>query len=461
MPEKLIIIGGGPAATNALETIRHFTSTAEVTLICDEPVHSRMALPYWLSGQIPEAQTHTGDAGYFRRLQIDARIGQRVTELDGPSRCVTLDSGETLPFDKLLIATGSSPTSIPIPGIDLPGVEHLWTLDQTARVLQAAYGMAHPRVVMIGAGFIGLIVLNAMYKRGWKLAVVERETQLLPRMLDATAASYARDWLATKQVDVHCGASVQAIDADDQGSKRVWLADGCSIPADIVIVAAGVRPNLNLVAGTEIAVDHGILVDDRLQTNVAGIFAAGDVAQGPVRWSDRREVHAIQPTAVDHGRVAGANLAGETIRYAGSLSMNVLDVCGLQGASFGQCQDFQADTMTIANERDYIYRALHWTDDRVTGAMFVGRANNLGMLTDVGMVKGLIQTGVRMGEWKAYLRENPFDIRRAFIARDVPRQLMAQTLLGIPAGARQYRFDKSAARHQPSASHQIYVQQKS
>jgi NAD(P)H-nitrite reductase large subunit len=221
-----------------------------------------------------------------------------------------------------------------------------------------------------------------------------------------------------------------------------------------------VRPNLQLVAGTSIATDQGILVDETLQTSVAGIYAAGDVAQGPVRGSDRREVHAIQPTAVDHGRVAGANLAGQAIRYAGSLAMNVLDVCGLQCASFGQWHDDDGDVMTIANQRDRIYRSLHWTGDCVTGAIFVGQANNLGMLTDVGMVKGLIQTNVEMGEWKEFLRANPFDIRRAFIACDLPRRLMDETLLGAPAEARQFRYDKSAARHQPGSAHQVYVGQK-
>ena len=129
--------------------------------------------------------------------------------------------------------------------------------------------------------------------------------------------------------------------------------------------------------------------------------------------------------------------------------MNVLDVCGLQCASFGHWQDTQAEAFTIHNPRESIYRSLLWTDDRVTGAIFAGQANNLGMLTDVGMVKGLIQSAVSLGPWKQYLRENPFDIRRAFIACDVPNKLMNERLLGEPAAARQYRFDGGAARFQP------------
>jgi NAD(P)H-nitrite reductase large subunit len=300
-----------------------------------------------------------------------------------------------------------------------------------------------------------------MYKRGWKLSVVERESHILPRMLDATAAEYAEAWLAKQHVDVYCDRSVQAIEGGGDGTKLVRLDDGNTIPADIVIVATGVRPNLNLVVGTSIAIDQGILVNEHLETSVPGIYAAGDVAQGPVLFSDQREVHAIQPTAVDHGRVAGANLAGRSISYPGSLSMNVLDVCGLQCASFGQWQDPAAEALTIANPLESIYRSLRWTGDQVTGAIFVGRANNLGMLTDVGMVKGLIQTGVRLGEWKRYLHENPFDIRRAFIACGLPQKLMSASLLGEPAAARQYRHDGQVPRHQVGPPHQIYVGSKS
>ena len=136
-------------------------------------------------------------------------------------------------------------------------------------------------------------------------------------------------------------------------------------------------------------------------------------------------------------------MAGQSIHYAGSLAMNVLDVCGLQCASFGQWQAADGDAITIANPRDFVYRSLHWTGDRVTGALFVGRADHVGMLTDVGMVKGLIQTGVPLGPWKEFLRENPFDVRRAFVACDVPRRLRDETLLGVPAAPRGFRHDET------------------
>jgi NAD(P)H-nitrite reductase large subunit len=452
-----IIIGGGPVATNAIEAIRQFDNgQSQITLICDEPAHSRMALPYWLSGQIPREQTHTADDASFQKLNVEARIGQRVQTVDPVANTVTLADGSKLAFDNLLIATGVSPLKLDIPGIDLPGVQTLWTLDDTQNLLDAAGKSEDPRVLMIGAGFIGFIMLNAMYKRGWQLTVVERESHVLPRMLDGDSAAIVESWLGSKGVNLHTGVTVQAISAADDGSKSVQLADGNKLSADIVIVATGIKPNLDLAGGAGIETDQGILVNDRMQTNFPNIYAGGDIAQGPSLFGGQ-EIHSIQPTAVDHGRIAGANMAGHEVHYPGSLSMNVLDVCGLQNASFGNWGDAAAEAMTICSPDGPVYRKLLWTGDEITGAIFVGRANDVGMLTDVGMVKGIMQTRTQLGTWKPFLAENPFDIRRPYIAAGVAKQLVETTLLGRASQARGYRFGGATAQASVAASHAVYV----
>jgi NAD(P)H-nitrite reductase large subunit len=453
-----VIIGGGPVATNAIESIREFDQgQSQITLVCDEPCHSRMALPYWLSGQIPRGQTMTADDASLNRLNVQARIGVRATKVDPAANTVTLSDGGTLAFDNLLIATGASPAGLSIPGADLPGVQALWTLDQTQSLLDAVGTRSDPRVVMIGAGFIGFIILNAMHKRGWKLTVVEQAPQVLPRMLDAPSAGIVQTWLREQGVGLHLGAQVQAIHEAGDGSKRVELNDGQTVEADVVIIATGIRPNIDLAQGSGIQTATGILVNNRLQTNFPHIYAGGDVAEGPVLFSDRPAIHAIQPTAVDHGRVAGANMAGQDIEYPGSLLMNILDVCGLQCASFGNWSDSQAQPTTIFNNDGKIYRQLLWTGDEITGAIFVGRANDMGMLTDVGMVKGILQTRTPMGAWKQYLAENPFDIRRAYVATGVAQKLAGSTLLGRPTRNRSYRFGDAEPIATPSPSHAAFV----
>lgn len=458
MSKHHVIIGGGPAATNAVETIRQMGDAGDrITLVSDEPAHSRMALPYWLCGNIPREHTHTGDEDYFNRLNVDARIGARATALDTQNNTVSLDNGDTLDYDNLLIATGSSPLDPPIPGTDLPGVQPMWSLAHTQLALDTADGMDQPRVALVGAGFIGFIVLNAMFKRGWKLSVVEREGQVLPRMLDAASASFVESWLGSQNVDVHTGTTVTEIQAADGGSKVVQLSDGSSIEADLVIIATGIRANVGLVDGSGIDVDQAILVNNRMQSSVPNVYAAGDVAQGPVLYSSQPEVHAIQPTAVDQGRVAGANMAGQDVTYPGSLLMNVVDVCGLQCASFGNWNDESAEAITISNPIENIYRKLLWTGDQITGAIFTGRPNDMGMLTDVGMVKGILQTQTPLGAWKGYLSENPFDIRRAYIAAGVAQKLTGATLLGRPTRPRGYRFGNAQPVARVNDAHALFA----
>lgn len=452
-----VIIGGGPVATNALETIRQFDDSP-ITIVCDEPAHSRMALPYWLAGQVVREHTMTADDAYFKKLDVDARIGSRVTKVDTSANELTLSNGGTVAYDNLLIATGSSPVTLPIPGTDLPGVTPLWDLAHTQGVLDAVEGIAKPRIAMIGSGFIGMIMLNAMYKRGWTLTVVEREPQILPRMLSSEAAAIAQAWLGKKGVDVHTGTTATKI-TDVGGAKKIELASGQSIEADVVVIAVGIAPNVDFLEGSGIEHTAGtggaVPVNDRMQTNVSNVYAGGDIACGPVLFGDD-EVHPIQPTAVDHGRIAGANMAGQNVQYPGSLLMNILDVCGLQCASFGQSQS-GADAMTMNNPTGNVYRSLVWSGDQLTGAIFVGQANDMGMLTDVGMVKGIMQTQTSLGPWKAFLAENPFDIRRPYVATGVAAKLRNTTLIGKASKMRQYQFGGAKGAATPSAEHAVFV----
>lgn len=440
MNRKHVIVGGGPAAISAVETIRQFAPADTIALVSDEPAHSRMALPYWISGKIDRDKTLLGDDAYFQRLGVQTHLGVRAQRIDTQRRRLQLSDGEQLPFDCLLLATGCRPLGLPVPGADLPGVQPMWTLAHTQQALDRLRHVASPNVALVGAGFIGMIVLNAMFKRGWRLEVVEREPYVLPRMLPQTASQLAAQWLQRCGVGLHTGATVTAIQRQADGKLAVELGDHPAIGSlDLVIVATGVQPNVELAERAGIQTNFGILVNQRLETNLEGIYAAGDVAEGPVLFSSQPQVHAIQPTAVDHGRLAGANMAGQQRTYPGSLAMNVLDVCGLQCASYGDWSNPDADHFHLSSPSTWVHRQLVWKDDRLVGAVFAGRAADAGMLTDLGMAKGLIQTGVPLGAWKAYLQQHPFDLRRAYVASGAPARLAHSTLIGRPAAPRQYR----------------------
>jgi NAD(P)H-nitrite reductase large subunit len=455
MPKEHVIVGGGPAGLYAIETIREYDKESAITLVCDEPVYSRMSLPYYIAGNIPEDHLMTGSPDFFRALNVRPTLGKRATAVDTKGNRVTLDDGSSLPYDSLLIATGSAAQRLPIPGADQPNVINLWTLDDAKRALTKAKPGAN--VVFIGAGFIGFIILNAMAKVGCKLSVVEIEEQILPRMLDAPGATLVRKWLTDKGVGVFTGTRVTEIGQLTDGRKNVRLSDGRALTADLVVLATGIQPNIDLVKGSDIKTAQGILVNNQLQTSVANVYAAGDVAQGPDLLTGRQEIHAVQPTAQDHGRIAGANMAGQNLRYEGSLLMNILDVIGLHCTSFGLWRDDGRETKTISNASRPVYRKLLFDGDRLVGAILLGPADDVSMLNDMGMVKGFIQTKTALGSWKQYLLKQPLDIRRPYIACKVAEKLLQSTLLKIPTPNRQYRFRNLQPTIKPNPAHQVLV----
>ena len=454
MATRHLIVGAGPAGMYALETIRELDRDASITLLSDEAPYARMALPYYLCGEIPEAHLMYGDRAYFERMKVDTVFGRRVRSVDPKANQLTLDDGAELAYENLLIATGASATAPPIPGSGLPGVCHLWTLDDTRKALTNARKGAD--VVLIGAGFIGFIALNAVYKLGCRLAVVEREAQILPRMLDQTGASFVEGWLRERGVGVYTGTTVLAIEGSPEGRMRLGLRDGGALTADLVIIATGIRTNVDLLGGSGIEVNDGVVVDGRMRTNSANVYAAGDVAEGPDLLGGRA-VHAIQPTAEDHGRIAGANMAGLDVTYEGSLLMNITDVAGLHCASFGLWTGDGREETVLANPGRCIYRKLVWEDDRVVGAILVGPVDDTSMLNDTGMVKGLIQTQVPLRAWKGYLLKNPLDVRRPYVASGAPAALLKRTLLGKPSRDKQYRFQGMRPTTRPTEAHRVLI----
>jgi NAD(P)H-nitrite reductase large subunit len=196
------------------------------------------------------------------------------------------------------------------------------------------------------------------------------------------------------------------------GSLELALDNGESLPADGVVCATGVSPNVDFLANTGIAVEDGVLADEYLRTSVADIYAAGDVAQGPDFSTGGRQVHAIQPTASEHGRIAALNMAGKPTRFRGSLSMNVLNTLGLVSSSFGLWMGTEGgDGARAADPEHYRYLRLEFHEDRLVGALA------LGLTQHVGVIRGLIQTRVRLGEWKQRLMRDPLLVMDAYLDR--------------------------------------------
>jgi NAD(P)H-nitrite reductase large subunit len=229
---------------------------------------------------------------------------------------------------------------------------------------------------------------------------------------------------------------LQAID-DVGGHKRLRFQDSSELEADLVIMATGIRTNLDWLASSGVEVNRGVLVDDHLRSNIPNVYAAGDVAEGRDCVTGERAIHAIEPTAMEHGRIVGANMAGQALAYRGSLLMNIVDVADLEIASFGVWDSASAEVSSALKPDRPAYRKLLWQGDRLIGAIILGVSTDIWTTNDVGMLKGLVQTGAGLGPWKDYLRRNPFDIKKAFLASRTTAQLLPQTILArpsIPAG---------------------------
>ena len=251
-------------------------------------------------------------------------------------------------------------------------------------------------------------------------------------MIDRQGADLVAAWLVRHGVEIRTGATLTAVEPVN-GQRRLRFREGADLDADVVIMATGIRTNLEWIKGSGIRVSRGVVVDDHLRSSVPNVYAAGDVAEGRDLVTGAPDVHAIEPTAMEHGRVVGANMAGRAVAYRGSLLMNIVDVCHLDVASFGQWDDPKAEVVTAVRPDRPAYRKLLWHDDRLTGAMILGPAADIWTTNDVGMLKGLVQSGVRLGAWKERLRTNPFDVKSAFIASRTTARLLPETVLGRPS----------------------------
>ncbi|WP_332741157.1 NAD(P)/FAD-dependent oxidoreductase [Hydrogenophaga sp.] len=426
-----VILGAGPAGVIAAETIRKHAPADTITLVGDEaePPYSRMAIPYLLMGNVKETGTYLRKGlTHYTDLRID-QVPGRATAVDAQARTVTLDNGTQLTFDKLLIATGSHPVRPPIPGMDSPGVHPCWTLEDARAIMALAKPGA--RVLQMGAGFIGCIIMEALAARGVELSVVEMGDRMVPRMMGPTAGGMIRDWCEKKGVKVYTGTKVEGIELASEpagvvgriasaiglGSSepakglRVKLSGGQTVEADLVISATGVRPAIGFLKDSGITCLVGVLTDEHLQTNVPGIFAAGDCAEAFDKVSGKTIVSAIQPNAAEQARVAALNMVGQKADLKGVTQINVLDTLGMISTSFGNWEGVPGgEHAELTDKAGGRHLSLQFQGDVMVGC------NSVGWTEHVGVMRGLVEGQVKLGDWKDRLMHDPTKLMDAYLA---------------------------------------------
>ncbi len=367
MKHKLVVIGAGMASGRVLEHLfEDNPGHYDVTLFGAEPRgnYNRIMLSPVLAGEKDYEEIVTHDASWYARNSVDCRFGETVTAIDRKRKVVVSKSGET-EYDKLLIATGSAPIIIPIAGKDLPGVIAFRDVDDVNRMVDAA-GTPGARAVVIGGGLLGLEAAAALRRRGMAVVVLHLMGHLMERQLDPAAGQLLQHDLESRGIVVHCRAQTKAILGHER-VEAVALDDGTIYPADIVVMAVGIRPETRVATAAGLYVERGIVVDERMVTADPDILAVGECVE------HQRVVYGLVAPLYDMAKVAARTLVGAEAAFRPVASATQLKVTGVSLYSAG---DFAAaegrEEIVLRDVSSGVYRRLVLKNDKLIGAILYG-----------------------------------------------------------------------------------------
>lgn len=365
---RYLIIGNGVAGTTAAENIRKNDATGEITIVSHEdlPFYYRVRLPDFLGGGVGESELIAKKKEWYTEKKIALRLQTRIVSADPGKKTVTTDNGLSITYDKLLLATGSHPFIPPIEGSDQEGVFAIHTIHDAREISSAAE--KKDDIVLIGGGLLGLETASALHKRGKKITIIEFFPRLLPRQLDNEGAARLQQFFENMGFAFRLGATTRKLEGPGTVEKVVLDNDEV-LPAEMVIISAGVRPNLELAGMLGLKTGKGVVVDRYLQTSQPGIYAAGDV----IEFAEK--TFGIWPAAMEQGRIAGLNISGGNNTYEGTTLSNILKVAGIDLASAGEIDaDNKYESKVVATHDTY--KKVVVADNRVLGCIMLGDRKN-------------------------------------------------------------------------------------
>ncbi len=335
-PLRYLIIGNGAAGVTAAETIRQHDQFGDVTIVSAEPypMYSRPGLAYVFINEIPRRQVFARQMEWYQQMRLNLLFGTAVS-LDVDQQEVKLEDGRILPYDRLLIATGARAVPPPYPGADLKGVHYLDTLDGTKALMKQA--KRRRRAVVIGGGITALEMTEGLAHHGVDTHYFLRRDRLWGKVFNDAEAKILEDRMRHHGVTIHYNTEATEILGDRRGRVRaVRLKNGEEFKCNLVGVAIGVRPLINLVQNSPIQTDRAILVDETMQSSIRNVYAAGDCAQVYDSWTKQHMLDILWPSAVAEGRAAALNMAGEPYQYQKGSPFNACLLFGLHITTMGQ-----------------------------------------------------------------------------------------------------------------------------
>ena len=364
---RYVIIGNGVAGTTAAHQIRKKDETGEITLLTQEPYpfYSRIRVIDFLSGAASMQDLLLKKEEWYKNLDITLRVNTTVTQIKPKAKQVVTREGETLKYDKLLLAMGGTPFVPPITGVSKKGVFTLRTIQDAYAILEYIKKEGN-HVIAIGGGILGLEASNALRKQGCKITVIESFPRLLPRQMDTEGAGMLQEQLKEKGFTFYLGAKTHKITGKQQ-VDGIILDDNTHIKGDMVLLSAGIRPAVTLVQDLELDIDRGVKVNNQLQTSIPDIYAAGDLIQ------HKNRMYGIWPAAEKQGEIAGVNMAGEQRTYPGTTPSNILKVTGIDLFSTGDIDpDGQQESIIQKDKNRFIYKKIVLSNNTIIGAILYG-----------------------------------------------------------------------------------------
>ncbi|KLU63555.1 NADH-dependent phenylglyoxylate dehydrogenase subunit epsilon [Peptococcaceae bacterium CEB3] len=399
-----VLVGNSAAGLFAAESIRQQDPRAEITVLTADayPFYSRCLTTYFLAGDIPKVQLFLRSPEDLQALRLRVHYSCTVTGLDPVQHLIHTIAGEHYPYDKCLIATGASAVPLDIPGSTLPEVFTLRHLDDAQRI--KAQLAPKRQAVMIGGGLVSLKSAYALLKQGLNVSVIVSSGQILSQMLNGEAANLLQEHLVSHGLNIILHQDVTAIEGTGcvQG---VRLRSGRTLPADLVIVGKGVRPNIQPFLASGLAIRQGILVNEHLETNLQDVYAAGDVAEAWDHLHQTHRLNPIWPNATTQGRTAGANMSGLALTYPGSMGMNAVDFFGLRIISAGIVNPPTTSSWHVDDiyRRDALghprYQRLVWQGEKLKGFVLLGDTERAGLITALIQSGQPLSTDVRKVLW--------------------------------------------------------------
>jgi NAD(P)H-nitrite reductase large subunit len=389
-----VIIGNGGAGVSALQTIRANDEKSELTIISKEqyPAYSPCSLPDLIGGEIERPTIFRFEKNFYKNLNAKFIKNAEALRISIPNKQIHLSSEKKIKFDKLLISAGAKPIAPKqIKGINLKGVHIMGTLDSALGILDHVNSDAK-EVVIVGGGFMGIETAIMLKKQGLMVTIVEMLPNILSRMLDSDISKKVEKILIENNIKLVLNDTVISINGDKKVTG-VTLSN-TKIKCDMVVIAIGVRPNIEITKGSGIKTNLGIIVDSTMQTNKNDIFAAGDIAEVKEQIEGTQGSFAIWPNAIEQGRIAGLNMVGKQTKYDGAEIVNILDIFDIPVVAMGRTSSEIGKCKVIFRFTPQHFKKILLKNNKIVGLQFIGTIRNAGTFyslmkkgTDVSDIK--------------------------------------------------------------------------